>query len=106
GGRGHGGGARGARSAGGGLPLGAADPGGASGPAAVAAPGARGAVRQEGRAMPVRVIEGVEALRSLVGQEVGVSDWFAVGQALIDAFAEATRDRQWIHLDAERTRAE
>jgi acyl dehydratase len=56
--------------------------------------------------MPARVIESVEALRTLVGQEVGVSDWFTVGQPLIDAFAEVTADRQWIHLDAARARAE
>jgi acyl dehydratase len=38
----------------------------------------------------------------LVGQELGVSDWLTVDQARIDAFAEATGDHQWIHVDAER----
>ncbi|MCI0457877.1 MAG: MaoC family dehydratase [Gemmataceae bacterium] len=56
--------------------------------------------------MPARVIEGAEALRALVGQEVGVSDWFTVDQALIDSFAKVTADRQWIHVDADRARAE
>jgi acyl dehydratase len=38
----------------------------------------------------------------LVGTEVAVSSWFAVGQDRIAAFAEATEDRQWIHVDPER----
>lgn len=56
--------------------------------------------------MPVRVIDGLEELRSLVGSEVGQSDWFEVTQSLIDQFAEATRDRQWIHVDPERAKSE
>jgi len=56
--------------------------------------------------MPRRVIEGITELRSLVGQEVGMSDWFTVMQTQIDAFAEVTGDRQWIHVDPERARTE
>ena len=41
-------------------------------------------------------------LKALVGREVGRSDWFAVTQERIDAFAAATEDRQWIHVDPER----
>lgn len=41
-----------------------------------------------------------------VGQEVGRSEWRAVTQQMIDAFAEATDDHQWIHLDAERAAKE
>ena len=40
-----------------------------------------------------------EELPALVGQEVALSGWFEVGQARIDAFADATDDRQWIHVD-------
>lgn len=36
-----------------------------------------------------------------VGTETGRSDWFTVDQERIDAFAEATEDRQWIHVDRE-----
>ena len=54
--------------------------------------------------MPQRIINGVEELRALVGQEVSVSDWFDVTQARINAFAEATEDHQWIHVDTERAR--
>ena len=48
----------------------------------------------------------LEELPSLVGQELGVSDWFEISQARIDAFAEATEDRQWIHVDVERATRE
>ena len=44
----------------------------------------------------------LQELADLVGTELGVSDWVAVEQPRIDLFAEATGDRQWIHLDAER----
>jgi acyl dehydratase len=56
--------------------------------------------------MPPRIIEGVEELRKLVGQEVGVGDWFTVTQAQIDAFAQVSGDHQWIHVDPERARRE
>jgi acyl dehydratase len=38
-------------------------------------------------------------IRSRIGEEVGVSDWIAVDQARIDAFADTTEDRQFIHTD-------
>jgi len=41
-----------------------------------------------------------------VGQELGPSDWMTVDQAIIDKFAEATGDHQWIHVDVERARKE
>jgi acyl dehydratase len=41
-------------------------------------------------------------LKAMVGREVGLSDWFTVSQERIDAFAAASEDRQWIHVDAER----
>jgi acyl dehydratase len=43
-------------------------------------------------------------LGDLAGREIGVSDWLVVAQDRIDAFADATGDRQWIHVDAERAR--
>ena len=46
--------------------------------------------------MPIATLDDI---RSRVGQEVGVSDWITVDQSRIDAFAEATEDRQFIHLD-------
>ena len=56
--------------------------------------------------MNVRTINGVDELRKLVGQEVGISDWVLVTQDMIDAFADVTGDRQWIHLDVERAKRE
>ena len=38
-------------------------------------------------------------IRGRIGQEVGLSDWIVIDQARIDAFAEATEDRQFIHVD-------
>jgi acyl dehydratase len=48
----------------------------------------------------------IDALRDVVGSEVAVSEWFPVSQAIIDEFAEATRDAQWIHVDTERAARE
>src|ERR1700756_1585675 len=45
-------------------------------------------------------------LAQYVGKEIGVSDWFTVDQALIDKFADATGDHQWIHVDVERAKRE
>ena len=45
-------------------------------------------------------------LRGQIGRELAVSDWVTVSQERIDAFAGATGDRQWIHLDAARAAAE
>ena len=53
-----------------------------------------------------RVVNGIEELKTLVGQEVGASDWHAVTQEQIDRFAEVTGDNQWIHIDAERASRE
>ncbi len=54
----------------------------------------------------MRIIETVEEIRSLIGQEVAVGDWFTVDQTRIDAFADATGDHQWIHQDVERAKTE
>ena len=43
----------------------------------------------------------IEEIRSRVGDEVGVSSWLIVDQARIDAFADATEDHQFIHVDPE-----
>ena len=44
-------------------------------------------------------IASLDELRAKVGTAIGVSDWIEVGQDRIAAFAEATEDRQFIHLD-------
>jgi acyl dehydratase len=43
-------------------------------------------------------------LRNIVGTEVGVSDWIVVDQSMIDAFADATDDHQFIHVDPQRAK--
>jgi acyl dehydratase len=51
-------------------------------------------------------VQGVEGMQSLLGREVGPSEWRTVSQADIDAFAELSGDHQWIHVDAERAKTE
>ena len=46
-------------------------------------------------------IASIEDIRARVGSEIGVSDWITVDQDRIDRFAEATEDRQFIHVDPE-----
>ena len=50
----------------------------------------------------MRTVHGLDELKSLVGQDLGVSDWHAVTQHEINLFADATHDHQWIHVDPER----
>jgi acyl dehydratase len=56
--------------------------------------------------MPPRVVESLEELRKLIGHEIGVSDWLAIAQERIQQFADATEDRQWIHVDRDRAERE
>jgi acyl dehydratase len=56
--------------------------------------------------MPPRIIEGVEELKRLVGEEAGASEWVEVTQSRINDFADATEDHQWIHIDAERAKTD
>jgi acyl dehydratase len=49
-------------------------------------------------------INGIDDLKARTGQEIGVSDWHEVTQAEIDAFAAATGDHQFIHVDPERAK--
>lgn len=44
----------------------------------------------------------VGELKRMIGTEVGVSSWYPVDQARIDAFAEVTEDHQFIHVDPEK----
>lgn len=46
-----------------------------------------------------------DEVKDLAGREVGVSPWLEMDQGRIDAFAGATDDHQWIHVDGERARA-
>lgn len=44
-------------------------------------------------------LSSLDEIRARVGQEVGVSSWLLIDQSRIDAFAECTEDRQFIHID-------
>ena len=48
----------------------------------------------------------VAELMEMVGTEIGVSEWFTISQDRIDAFADATLDHQFIHVDPSRAAAE
>ena len=48
---------------------------------------------------PTLVLQSVYELQELLGQEVAKSDWISLPQERIEAFAEVTDDRQWIHVD-------
>jgi acyl dehydratase len=50
--------------------------------------------------------EVLTGLKGKIGQETHVSDWLPVTQELIDMFANATGDKQWIHVDEQRAKAE
>jgi acyl dehydratase len=52
------------------------------------------------------IVDTPESLKQMVGKEIGVSDWLTITQERIAQFAEATEDRQWIHLDRERAEKE
>lgn len=54
----------------------------------------------------MRTVQGLEEMQTLVGQELGVSDWHRVTQEEVDLFAKATHDHQWIHVDPERCKRE
>jgi acyl dehydratase len=56
--------------------------------------------------MTALVINDLQSLKELVGREIGVSEWFCVTSERVERFAEATGDRQWIHLDRERASKE
>jgi acyl dehydratase len=56
--------------------------------------------------MPPLVIENLDALKDFVGREINLTDWFEIAQDRILKFADATEDRQWIHLDPTRAKRE
>ena len=52
----------------------------------------------------MKTFQTLAELAACVGQDVAVSDWLTVTQEQINQFAEATGDRQWIHIDPERAK--
>ena len=56
--------------------------------------------------MPPFEIENLNSLKQCEGREFPATDWFVVAQDRIQKFADATEDRQWIHIDPERAQRE
>jgi acyl dehydratase len=56
--------------------------------------------------MPPLVLETLHSLKDFVGREIATTEWFPVTQDRIQRFAEATEDRQWIHVEPERAQRE
>ena len=50
----------------------------------------------------MRVFEGLDQVSAAIGEHVGYSDWMEITQERVDAFADATGDHQWIHVDPAR----
>jgi acyl dehydratase len=50
----------------------------------------------------MRILDDLDALAGMTGQELGLSDWLEIDQERVDRFADATGDHQWIHVDRER----
>ena len=53
----------------------------------------------------MRVFTTFDELTEAAGTDLGSSDWLMIGQRRVNAFAEATGDHQWIHVDLERAKA-
>ncbi|HSY32121.1 MAG TPA: MaoC family dehydratase [Verrucomicrobiae bacterium] len=56
--------------------------------------------------MPPLMLKNPQALQEMIGSELGVTEWFQITQERIRQFAEATEDRQWIHVNRERASQE
>ena len=54
----------------------------------------------------MKVITSIDDAVGSVGEELGVSEWREIDQDRINAFADATGDHQWIHIDVERAKTE
>ncbi len=53
----------------------------------------------------MRVFTGAQELLAAAGEQLGTSAWMTVDQQRVDAFADATEDHQWIHVDPQRAAA-
>ena len=53
----------------------------------------------------MRILDDLDELAGLNGQELGTSDWLEIDQQRVTLFADATGDHQWIHVDVERATA-
>src|SRR5512135_1185842 len=56
--------------------------------------------------MPTLILESLQSLKDYMGREIATTGWLLMTQERIRQFAEATGDRQWIHIDPERAQRE
>ena len=56
--------------------------------------------------MAQTTFDGIDAVKAAVGTHLGYSEWVTVTQEMVNTFAEATGDHQWIHVDVARANAE
>ena len=54
----------------------------------------------------MRSFKSIDEMKAVLGEELGPSDWVAIDQPRIAAFAEVTADNQWIHVDVQRAARE
>jgi NADPH:quinone reductase len=71
----------------------------------------RPSVKEKNMEAPVTINNGkvifnnFDQINAFVGQPFGTTEWLEVSQDMIDGFAEATLDKQWIHIDTEKAKA-
>lgn len=53
----------------------------------------------------MKILDSLDELRTLVGQQVATSDWLTITQQQVNLFADATGDHQWIHVDVEKAKS-
>jgi len=56
--------------------------------------------------METLIFKNINEFKSMIGKDLPVSDWIIVSQEMINDFANATFDRQWVHVDVERAKRE
>ena len=56
--------------------------------------------------MKTLVFKNIDEFKSMIGKDLPISDWISVSQDMINDFANATLDRQWVHVDVERAKNE
>lgn len=52
-----------------------------------------------------KIIDGIDGLKALVGEHLGYSNAMTITQQMVNTFADATGDHQWIHVDVERAKS-
>jgi acyl dehydratase len=54
--------------------------------------------------MAKTIMKGADGIKAHIGQHLGYSDYLTVTQEMVNTFADATGDHQWIHVDVEKAK--